>query len=144
MKYSQRYLKNRWDAQDAVQDFYEQLLRRSKKGELSVDMPEAYAMAVAKHVVHKFAFTRNKSKVRLTQVTAELPRSIMIDPTHSEEVVQRVVRAFRHLRGRKREVMELVALGWKVDEIARYMVISPETADCHIRNARRILRQQQL
>lgn len=147
MKHAQRRISNKWDAQDAVQEFYLELVRKQElTDKLKIDMPEAYAMTIAKNLITECIGKSYKHKRIFQQIKLldDIRGWVMVDYGTSLDMVKRVEKAFRVLKGKRKDVLELVALGWTVPEIARYTALSEKTVDTHAKRARRILRDRQV
>lgn len=146
MRYSEKYLKHKWDAQDAIQEFYLELVKQTAKNKVyAVEQPESYVMAIAKHVVHNFAVSRQKQKLETAKILLEMPTRIMIDYGKSEDIVKNIERAFRAVRAkRSKEVLELYLLGYTQPEIAKILIITVNTVEVHLKRAKRTLKEANL
>ena len=140
---ARRYLRNRWDAEDAVQNMFLELVRQSADSRV-VENPGAYLLRsvdlVATHRCSRRDPFGHANAVSLDDAEAEgLIPCTMLDDQGLE--VARVLRiAQQALTPRQQEVLSLAAQGFECPEIGGKLGISPLTVETTITRGRRKLR----
>lgn len=142
---AEKYLRNKWDAEDAVQDLFVKLAELDKKPEkyLHVQNHPGYIVMVARHVLNEIGATNKKRAMAAFQLAMERYDKVMVDQDNID-AIRAIVKIHKILRGRMRQVMELYAIGYTTNEIAKYLVTTPAAAHTYVSRARKILRSRNI
>ena len=132
-----KYVSNRADAEDIVQQVFLHLLERGN-ALLGVSNIQAYLL----RAVHNAAISRRR-KINLQQklqqhLNVSQPHTASYEHLLEKEYRQRLARAVQLLPRQQRIVYELRCVQhWKLKKVARAMDISATTVKCHLQTVRK-------
>lgn len=125
-------VRNRADAPDLAQEVFLRLMRVQHHE--TIRSPEAYLFTVASHVLHQHGLKQSAtpSTLDITELFSDLQLVSGDDPSTRADVMQRIERLQRTMKGLPRKVTTTIYLhrlaGFSIEEIGEHLGVSRSSA----------------
>lgn len=137
-----RYYRNKWDAEEAVQDLMLTLVEQEEKIQgTEIRFPNAYLFQAIRFMAIEEGYKRKKAFAKRLRFAVEFEEKTMLDYGQAYDALVLYNKALSTVQGRRREALELAALGYREKEIAIFMDIAIHTVEQHLQKGRRVIRK---
>ncbi|WP_439183324.1 RNA polymerase sigma-70 factor [Carboxylicivirga taeanensis] len=140
--YAQKYLQDQYQAEDAVQEVFYQLLQKDETLDRYKDIRSYLYQAVRNQCLNDIRHQKVKQKHQEKIIHYNQEEKDFFSDLISAEVYRQLAQALNHLPQQCRTVYKLSLEGLKSIEIAEDLGISVETVKTHRKRAKKILKEQ--